>query len=352
MTGSPARRSGGRARARGGLAAVYGALGVLLAAAAVAVALTLLLYFGPGPALPHGHPATIVLRNGAGLQEIASDLKRAGVISSDAVFIAAAEVTGAAHRLKAGEYAFPSRASLAQITDEIVSGRVVRHFITIPEGATSQAVMETLMRADFLTGVAPSPPEGAVLPETYEARRGDDRAAVLQRMMNARDRLLASLWAHRRVDLPYRTPQDAVTLASIVEKETAKPDERPRIAAVFLNRLRANMRLESDPTVIYGLTGGRPLGHGLKVSELASLTPYNTYQVAGLPPTPICNPGRASLAAALDPPQTADLYFVADGTGGHAFSSTLQDHLANVARWRAIETARNCVHPPGTPATC
>jgi UPF0755 protein len=332
--------------------AVYGAMGVLAAAAGVGVALALLLYFGPGPALPHGHPATIVLRNGAGLQEIASDLKRAGVVGSDAVFIAAAEVTGAAHRLKAGEYAFPSRASLAQIIDEIVSGRVVRHFITIPEGATSQAVMETLMRADFLTGVAPSPPEGAVLPETYEARRGDDRAAVLQRMMNARDRLLASLWAHRRADLPYRTPEDAVTLASIVEKETAKPEERPRIAAVFLNRLRANMRLESDPTVIYGLTGGRPLGHGLKVSELASLTPYNTYQVAGLPPTPICNPGRASLAAALDPPPTGDLYFVANGTGGHAFAATLQDHLANVARWRSIETARNCAHPPGKPATC
>ena len=352
MTRSPARRPGGSARTRRGLMAAYGALGVLAAAAGVVVALAVLVYFGPGPALRQGHATTVVLRNGAGLEEIASDLRRGGVIGSEAVFISAAEITGAAHRLKAGEYALASRASIAQVLQEIIEGRVVRHFITIPEGATSQAVMDALMRADFLTGAAPAPPEGAVLPETYEVRRGDDRATVLQRMMNARDRLLASLWSHRRADLPYRTPEDAVVLASIVEKETGKPDERPRIAAVFLNRLKTNMRLESDPTVIYGLTGGRPLGHGLRVSELASATPYNTYQVAGLPPTPICNPGRAALAAALDPPQTGELYFVADGTGGHAFAATLSDHLANVARWRAIEVARNCVHSPGKPAAC
>jgi UPF0755 protein len=236
---------------------------------------------------------------------------------------------------------------LAKVISEIANGRVVRHFITIPEGMTSEGVMETLTRADFLSGVAPEPPEGAVLPETYEALRGDDRAAVLRRMMDARDRMLAVLWAHRRADLPYKTAQDAVILASIVEKETARPDERPRIAAVFLNRLKAGMRLESDPTVIYGLTGGKPLGHGLRVSELESDTPYNTYLIAGLPPTPIANPGAASLAAALDPPLTSELYFVADGTGGHVFASSLADHLQNVARWRAIESARNCQAAPG-----
>lgn len=347
MTRSPTRRSRGGGQNRGGAArrrmmTALGALATLGAALAVGLVVALLLYFGPGPAARQGASTTVVLRAGAHLPEIAADLRRAHVIGSDTLFVAAAEITGAARRLKAGEYAFASHASLNSVLAAIAEGRVVRHFVTIPEGVTSQTVMETLMRADFLTGVAPAPPEGAVLPETYEARRGDDRAAVLQRMMDARDRLLATLWAHRRPDLPYRTPEEAVTLASIVEKETAKPDERPRIAAVFVNRLKAGMRLESDPTVIYGLTGGRPLGHGLRVSELASQTPYNTYLVAGLPPTPIANPGRASLAAALDPPQTSELYFVADGTGGHVFSSTLAQHLQNVARWRAIETAHNC----------
>ena len=352
MTRRPSRRGSGTARARRGLMTAYGALTTLGAAALAALALALFLYFGPGPAAPHGPSTTVVLRTGAGLSEIAADLRRGGVVGSDAIFIAAAELTGAAHRLKAGEYAFPSRASLATVMGAIADGRVVRHFITIPEGVTSQVVMETLMRADYLIGDAPAPPEGGVLPETYEARRGDDRAAVLRRMMVARDHLLAELWAHRRPDLPYRSPEDAVILASIVEKETARPEERPRIAAVFVNRLKSGMRLESDPTVIYGLTGGKPLGHGLRVSELQSRTPYNTYLVDGLPPTPIGNPGRASLAAALDPPQTGDLYFVADGTGGHAFSSTLEAHEANVKKWRAIETARNCATPTGKGGSC
>jgi UPF0755 protein len=335
--------------------AAVGALGVLGAAAVIAVVIALVVYLGPGPSAPVGASTTVILRPGASLSEIAADLKRGGVVGSDAAFVLAAEATGAARRLKAGEYRFASRASLAKVISEIASGRVVRHFVTIPEGMTSEGVMETLMRADFLSGVAPEPPEGAVLPETYEALRGDDRAAVLRRMMDARDRLLGVLWAHRRADLPYRTPEDAVILASIVEKETARPDERPRIAAVFINRLKAGMRLESDPTVIYGLTGGKPLGHGLRVSELQSDTPYNTYLIAGLPPTPIANPGGASLAAALDPPRTSELYFVADGTGGHVFASSLADHLRNVARWRAIESARNCqavARPGEKPKSC
>jgi UPF0755 protein len=311
-------------------------------------------YFGPGPAARDGASTSVVLRPHASLPEIATELKRGGAVGSDTFFILAVELTGAAHRLKAGEYAFPSHASLNAVIRAIAEGRVVHHFITIPEGVPSEQVMETLMHADFLTGVVPEPPEGSVLPETYEAMRGDDRSAVLRRMMDARDRLLASLWAHRRDDLPYKDPEDAVILASIVEKETAKPDERPRIAAVFVNRLKANMPLQSDPTVIYGLTGGLPLGHGLRASELASPTPYNTYKIPGLPPTPIGNPGRASLAAALDPPQTQDLYFVADGTGGHAFSATLAQHEQNVARWRAVEAKRNCqaaAEAAGKPAT-
>jgi UPF0755 protein len=318
------------------------ALATIGVALAVGLVVALLLFFGPGPPARHDASTTVILRPGAGVAEIAGDLRRGGVIGSDTLFILGAEVGGAAHRLRAGEYAFASRASLSAVMAAIAEGRVVRHFVTVPEGVTSQTVMETLMRADFLTGVAPAPPEGSVLPETYEALRGDDRSAVLRRMMDARDKLLASLWAHRRADLPYKTPAEAVTLASIVEKETAQPDERPRIAAVFLNRLKAGMPLQSDPTVIYGLTGGKPLGHGLRVSELASQTPYNTYRIVGLPPTPIGNPGRASLAAALDPPRTDELYFVANGTGGHSFAATLADHLANVAKWRAIEAKRDC----------
>ena len=320
----------------------YGALGTIGAAVVLGLVVALFIYFGPGPGARSGDSTTVILRNGAGLPEIAADLSRAGVIGSDATFVAAAEVTGAAHKLKAGEYAFASHASMASIISAIASGRVVRHFVTIPEGVTSETVMEILMKADYLTGVVAAPAEGTVLPETYEVRRGDDRSAVLRRMTEARDLLLASLWAHRSPDLPYRTPEEAVTLASIVEKETAKPDERPHIAGVFINRLKAGMRLESDPTVVYGLTGGKPLGHGLRASELASQTPYNTYVIAGLPPGPIGNPGRAALAAALDPAQTNDLYFVADGTGGHAFAATLAAHALNVAKWRSIEGDRNC----------
>ena len=297
-------------------------------------------YEGPGPAARQGPITNVVLRGGAGMSEIASTLKRAGVIRSTSIFIAAAQITGAAKHLKAGEYNVASHASMAKILSDIRNGRVVRHFVTIPEGITSEAVMEILMKADFLTGVVPAPPEGAVLPETYEAQRGEDRAVVLQRMMDARDRLLATLWDKRRADLPYKTPDEAVTLASIVEHETAKADERPRVAAVFVNRLKMNMPLGSDPTVIYGLTGGKPLGHGLRESELHSQTPYNTYLVTGLPPTPIGNPGRASLAAALDPASTKDIYFVADGTGGHAFAATKEEHDKNVARWRIIEADR------------
>jgi len=333
-------KAGALAPARRYLVMSLAALAVFAAAVVLIGLWAFAAYEGPGPATARGSISDVVLRQGAGLPEIAATLHRGHVISSPSLFIAAAQLTGAARRLKAGEYAFFSRASMAKVLAAIANGKVVRHFVTVPEGVTSDAVIGILMRANFLTGAAPVPPEGAVLPETYEVQRGEDRAQVLQRMMNARDRLLASLWVHRRADLPYQMPEQAVILASIVEKETAKADERPLIAAAFINRLNKGMRLESDPTTIYGLTRGAPLGHGLRVSELASPTPYNTYLVAGLPPTPIANPGRAALAAALDPPRTQDLYFVADGTGGHVFSTTFEAHQKNVARWRAIESAK------------
>jgi UPF0755 protein len=296
-------------------------------------------YQGPGPAAHGDAPANVVLRPGASVPEIASTLKRQGAISSTTLFLVAAQITGAARHLKAGEYDFAPHASMASVMGMIRRGEVVHHMVTIPEGLTSEAAVDVLDNSGVLTGSAPIPPEGAILPETYEVRRGEDRAAVLQRMMDARDELLAGLWAQRRPDLPLASPEEAVILASIVEKETALASERPRVAAVFINRLQKGMKLESDPTVIYGLTRGVPLGHGIRQSELASATPYNTYLIAGLPPTPICNPGRASLAAVLDAPRTDELYFVADGTGGHAFASTLAQHQINVARWRSIEHA-------------
>lgn len=297
-------------------------------------------YKGPGPEARAGEITTVVLRRGASLPEIAAELERAGVVGSASLFVAAAQLTGGARELKAGEYEFASRASMSRILRAIRDGAVVRHQVTIPEGMTSQAVADLLTASPILTGVAPAPAEGAILPETYQIERGEDRAAVLKRMMDAHDQLLAQLWAQRQPGLPIRTPDEAVILASIVEKETGIASERPRVAAVFINRLRQGMRLESDPTIIYGLTGGKPLGRGLRASEVAQATPYNTYQIQGLPPTPISNPGRAALAAVLDPPKTNEIFFVADGSGGHAFASTYDEHLRNVARWRAIEKER------------
>jgi UPF0755 protein len=318
--------------------AVTSGLSVFVLIFVVVLGAALWTYQGPGPKAKAGAEFTTVeLRHGASLPEIASTLKRAGVIRSSSVFVAAAQVTGAARRLKAGEYAFASGEPIARILADIRDGNIVRHQVTIAEGLTSEAVVDILAREPLLTGVAPTPAEGTILPETYQFERGEDRAKVLRRMMDAQDKLLAMLWEHRQPGLPYLTPTEAVTMASIVEKETGKADERPRVAAVFVNRLRSGMRLQSDPTVIYGISQGRPLGRGISAAELATATPFNTYLVDGLPPSPIANPGRAALAAVLDPPRTDELYFVADGTGGHAFASTLEAHAKNVARWRQIE---------------
>jgi UPF0755 protein len=321
---------------------------IALASAGATVAAALLIvavwalwsYRGPGPEARSGEYTTVVLRKGSSLPEIASALERGGVIKSSAIFMTAAQVTGAARELKAGEYRFASRASMARILDDVRQGRVLRRQITIPEGLTSQMAAEIIAKTEGLEGEAPAPPEGAILPDTYQYQLGDDRAAVLKRMMDARDEVLAALWAQRQPGLPITTPEEAMVLASIVEKETALPDERPKIAAVFINRLRAGMRLESDPTIIYGVTGGRPLGRKILLSEKTAATPYNTYVIAGLPPTPIANPGRAAIAAVLDPPKTDDLFFVADGTGGHVFAPTYEQHLKNVERWRAVRRER------------
>jgi UPF0755 protein len=294
-------------------------------------------YAGPGPA---EETTTVVLERGSGVRRISQELEAAGAISSSFLFTAAAQLTGAAGELKAGEYEIPRGASMARILADVRAGRVVRHLVTIPEGWTSGMALEAVMKSPVLSGAASEPPEGSLLPDTYQVQRGDERSAVLKRMMQARDELLAELWPKRAADLPFTTVEEAVTLASIVEKETGVAAERPRVAAVFVNRLRAGMALQSDPTVIYGISRGRPLGRGILASELAGATPYNTYVIRGLPPTPIANPGREALAAVLNPPKTDELYFVADGTGGHVFANTLEAHNANVARWRQIERQR------------
>ncbi|MDO9335106.1 MAG: endolytic transglycosylase MltG [Caulobacter sp.] len=315
---------------------VSGLLTLGLVAALVGV-WALWTYQGPGPATKSGGVHVVMLRRGAGLNEIASALEKAGAVRSAPVFLAAAQITGAARELKAGEYEFPNRAPMSVVLDYVREGRVVRHQVTIPEGWTSEMVVEALMKEPALTGEVATPAEGTILPETYEFERGEERGAVLQRMMDDRDRLLASLWDKRKSGLPVRTPEEAVTLASIVEKETGIASERPRVAAVFMNRLNQGIRLQSDPTIIYGLTRGRPLGRGIRRSELDAPNPYNTYQIDGLPPGPIANPGRASLAAVLDPPESTELFFVADGSGGHVFASTLEEHNRNVERWRIVE---------------
>ena len=305
--------------------------------------------YAPGPTARQGEATIVTLPSGAGVNAIAAQLKAAGVIRSTDMFKAAVALTGADRRLRAGEYEVPSRASLSAVVDLLVDGRVVRHFVTLPEGWSSAQAVDILMDEAILTGeVDEVPEEGTLWPDTYEITRGESRESVLDRMRVARDRNLARLWARRGPNSIATTPEEAVILASIVEKETGVAAERPRVAAVFTNRLRMGMRLESDPTIVYGITKGRPLGRGIGRSELAQPTAWNTYQIDGLPPTPIANPGAEALEAVLNPPRTDELFFVADGTGDHVFARTFDEHLANVARWREIER-RKAGLPPGAP---
>jgi UPF0755 protein len=315
-------------------------LGALILIAILGAGWGIWTYRGPGPAAKSGASTDVILPKGAGVGQIATALKAAGVIGSRDLFYLAAKLGGSGRHLKAGEYEFASGAPMARVLSDIAQGKVVRRFVVAPEGWTSEMVADAVRAQPVLTGEIETPPEGSILPDGYQIERGEDRGAVIAKMMAARDALLAKLWATRAPGLPLKTPEEAVTLASIVEKETSIPAERPRIAAVFENRLRQGIKLETDPTVIYGITKGRPLGRGITMKELVTATPYNTYRITGLPPTPIANPGRAALAAVLDPPKSDELYFVANGTGGHVFSSTFAEHQANVAKWRAIERQR------------
>jgi UPF0755 protein len=290
-------------------------------------------YARPGPL---GVVTTVIVQRGASLEAIALDLTRAGVLADPLVFRLGARLTGADKRLRAGEYAFADRISPRQTVALLESGKTVVRRLTVVEGLTTAEIIAQLRATDGLEGdLGPLPMEGTLLPETYHFSFGDTRPAIVGRMAEAMSVALDDAWAARNRKLPLKTPESALILASIIEKETAVPRERGRIAGVFINRLRKGMKLQSDPTVIYELTKGKgPLGRSLTRADLRTPSLYNTYLIAGLPPAPISNPGLASITAALNPARTDDLYFVADGSGGHVFARTLSEHNRNVARWR------------------
>lgn len=367
---------------------------VILVAAAIAVAWGRNQYVAPGPSAV---AQCVEIPQGARLDEVSKQLESQGVISSPYILRTGADYAGKAGQLKFGSYLVPPNASMQQVIDTITAGgpstcgtevifrvgvrensvvlrdmnpetgryedRVrynpsteaapeaivqaeakagARLRVAVAEGTTSWQVVEGLKQADFLDGATgPVPPEGTLAPDTYQVDRGGNRKQVLDRMRAAQDAILTAAWEGRDFNLPYRSPEEVLTMASIVEKETGVPTERRTVAAVFVNRLREGMRLQTDPTVIYGVTGGKAvLDRGLRRSELNARTPYNTYQIEGLPPGPIANPGKAAIEAALNPDESDYLFFVADGSGGHAFARTLAEHEANVARWREIERAQ------------
>ncbi|MEM7225253.1 MAG: endolytic transglycosylase MltG [Pseudomonadota bacterium] len=293
-------------------------------------------YRAPGPLAAE---TTIVIPRGAGLGAITGQLAEAGVIDQPLIFRLGVRASGAAQGLKAGEYRFEPGISMAGVAAVLESGKTVVRKVTVAEGLTSKEIADLVADAEAMVGeVGPPPPEGSLLPETYHYAHGDERAELIVRMTAAHDALLAELWPKRAANLPLKSPAEAVILASIVEEETGVGAERPLVASVFINRLNRGMRLQSDPTVIYGLTmGQRPLGRPLTRLDLQTGTAYNTYQIDGLPPAPIANPGRASLEAVLNPATSKFLYFVADGTGGHAFSKTLAEHNKNVQKWRKLQ---------------
>ncbi|NQU61425.1 MAG: endolytic transglycosylase MltG [Rhodospirillales bacterium] len=292
------------------------------------------LYKKPGPATQE---VTVVIKRGQGTNEIARDLHKAGVLESPLVFRIAARIWAGKTPIKAGEFSFAPKITPEGVLRHLQSGKTVVRRVTFAEGLTTGEIISQLAEAEGLIGlVRPVPEEGVLLPETYHYSFGDKRQDIIRRMSGAMDDLLAKLWRQRAPGLPLKTAEEALILASIVEKETGLPVERPHIAAVFLNRLNKGMRLQSDPTVAYGLNGGGVLGRSLTRTDLKTPSPFNTYLIDGLPPSPISNPGSASLEAVLMPAQAQDLYFVADGTGGHVFAKTLKEHNRNVARWRKI----------------
>lgn len=298
-------------------------------------------FSSPGPAARAGTETVILIPAHSRLSGIADKLAAAGVIDQPLVFEIGVRLHRSTEKLKAGEYAIPSRASMLDIMDILIDGKSIQHKLTAAEGLTSGMIFALVKADPVLVGDAgDAPAEGTLLPETYLFTRGTTRAELFARMKRAQEKLLDQLWAERAPNLPIKTKEQAVILASVVEKETALAEERRHIAAVFENRLNIGMKLQSDPTIIYGITRGYPLGRGIRESEITAVTPYNTYVIPGLPATPICNPGRDSIAAVLRPETSKDLYFVANGRGGHVFAETEAEQNRNVAAWRKIESAK------------
>ena len=292
---------------------------------------------GEGPA---ERPLTVQVPEGSSLAAAATRLEGAGAIGSASRFRLLARLLGSGESIKAGEYAIPAKASPAAILALLQEGKTLQRLVVVPEGYPSVLVHDALMRARELEGTVPVPAEGSILPDSYAFQRGDTRAELVGRMQAAMRKYLAAAWKKRKAGIAVTTPEQAVILASVVEKETGKASERRTVAAVYGNRLRVGMPLQADPTVIYPITRGRPLGRRILRSELNAKNGYNTYASPGLPAGPIANPGRASIDAVLDPAPSKALYFVADGTGGHLFANTLAEHNANVRRWYAIRRAR------------
>jgi peptidoglycan lytic transglycosylase G len=295
----------------------------------------------PGPKAPHGEETVVLVPAGVGLAGVSQELADDGVVARAELFQLGVRLRGNTSKLKAGEYAVPSRASMDDIMAILIAGKSIEHKFTAAEGLTSDMIFKLLMADPVLIGDAGSQAaEGTLLPETYLFTHGATRSEIVERMKTAQKSLLDRLWATKAGDLPLKNEDEAVILASIVEKETAIPEERRHVAAVFENRLRLGMKLQSDPTIIYAITKGYPLGRRILESEINAVTPYNTYVIPALPAGPICNPGKDAIAAVLNPAPSRDLYFVANGTGGHAFSATQAEQDKNVAIWRRIESKR------------
>ena len=314
----------------------------LAAGAVVLLGLAGLIWFASGwyGSADVEEDTSFIVPQGSTLTAVAGLLAEEGLIGSSDSFLLRAKILGSGDPIQAGEFLIPAGASASQILDTFQNGQVIRRFVTVPEGLPSIMVWERLMAEDLLTGEVPVPEEGSVLPDTYDFERGESRASVVARMQSAMDEYLAQAWAGRSANAVVKSPEEAIILASVVEKETGVPEERRMVAGALSNRVRIGMSLGADATTIYPITKGKPLGRRIKISELRDKNPYNTRAIAGLPIGPITNPGREAIAAVLDPADTKALYYVADGSGGHVFAETLAEHNRNAAAWRKLRRER------------